>query len=346
MGKQKKSKKIRISGEEFERLVAQEYYEKFKDEAIIEPNLILFEDITPSTVDFKAEFDLFANFKNGSTHIIECKARPIDSYDINRLHIQAKRAGNLNSLCKLLSAYDFEEKVKQTALNLGIQVEKKNLYESAEKLGMRLRDYINLKIRESEMYTYYKYNKAALYEFPGYYILLNNCWITNYSEQKEIIHAVKDAMKLSIPHAYTDERKVMEFLFIKACLLEKWLVNNDKTILTQDVIKLILNTSYNDNTRHKNLQAFLKDIKSALNNKVTLTIDKNFRNKRYKAKFIEYIGEPEKFSDLYIVMGFDRYILPFLSTLINNMWKKYQFKKINLIHTSVEGSIEATNRLI
>ena len=69
MGKQKKSKKIRISGEEFERLVAQEYYEKFKDEAIIEPNLILFEDITPSTVDFKAEFDLFANFKNGSTII-------------------------------------------------------------------------------------------------------------------------------------------------------------------------------------------------------------------------------------------------------------------------------------
>ncbi len=34
---------IPISGEEFERLITQIYYEKCKDMAIIEPNLILFE---------------------------------------------------------------------------------------------------------------------------------------------------------------------------------------------------------------------------------------------------------------------------------------------------------------
>lgn len=344
MGKKSKTGKVRISGDEYERLIAQYYYEKYKDEAVIEPNLFFFEELTPNTVDFKAEFDLFANFKNGSTHLVECKARPIETYDINRFHLQAKSTGYLNSYCRILSIYDIDENIKQNALDLGIEIKVKKLNEIARKSGMSVREYVNFKINEREMFTYYKYNNAALNEFSGYYILLNNCWITHYSERKEIIDLIKDAMKLSIPHTHGEERKIMEFIFIKACLLENWLINNDKSILTQDIIKLILNKSYSDKNRHENLQYFLTKIKNELGSKIFLTLDKTLKYKKYEAKFIEYKKEPEKFSNLYLIMGFDTYIFPSLSTLIDKMWNLYHFENLYLLHTGAKASIDATYR--
>lgn len=365
---------VSIYGPYFEKIVANRYYEEFKDKAIIEPNLRFFRKITPSVVDYDAEFDIFIHRKVGSVHIIECKARKVTEFDVNRFHILIEDIGLLASNLKFYTTQEIDENVRRLMnnkniqsevidfiklnekylTNSNIQLKPNELKKNSKLVDKIIKKYVKKKIKHSEMDLYFKYSEAALNEYPGYYLLLNNCWKQPFTMKQDIFFAVKEAMKLSIPKVNEENRKVLEFIFIKTCLLEKWHnpnVERDQLPITRDLIKLLMNSKYNENDidwkeRNEILTNFRRDIEIELGSKIIIDeTNRSLKEKTYKTKKYN-LFKSKDISTLFVIVGMDRFILRDLSDAILELHEdKLKFDKIRLIHTTDLGSIEATEKL-
>ncbi len=366
---------VKVYGPYFEKMITNRYYNRFKDDAIIEPNIRFIRAITPSVVDLDAEFDLLVSTKENSVYVIECKARAVTEFDINKFSILLEDIGLLASNIKIYSTRQFNNVItllneknissefvdlvklnRRNLNNLNISLEQNDLARNSDQVDNLVRSYVKNKATHMEMDIYFKYSEMALFEHPGYYILLNNCWKQPFSVKQDIFHAIKEAMKISITKADGEKRKILEFIYIKTFLLEKWHnpnINRKNLPVTRDLIKIIMGTNYNEKDKAWRLHnEILENIKTEITNELGTNLilskgEKGFKMKKYKSKRFSEL-KYRNITILYIIVGMDRFILKDLSIAIYEMHKdklKKKFNTIDLIHTTDEGSIDATHTL-
>jgi len=339
------SQKLPISGAEFEQLMENDLYQKYKNKAFMEHNFLFYGDICPSTVDLIAEFDLFIVFINGTRTVFEFKARDVTDYHLYKLDIQVKRTGLIRSNVELYSTNKVTDELEKLAFNLGIQLNRKNLSRASVRAEKPLRKYIESKLTPHDYDIYRKYHNAALEQHPGYYILLNNCWIPHDKRKQEILSVIKTTLKQVIPHTNGLDRKVLEFIYIKTRIIEDWVINNDgNKLITKDIINLIKSNSTSGNANiDKNLRQYKESIEKELGSK--LSIDTKIPSMKKDTALVDYNNKPESFTNLYIVVGFDTYILNSLVEIIKELKSIHHFKKVILIHTTAAISVETATTI-
>lgn len=370
--------KIPISGDEFEILNINLYYEEHKNDAIIEPNLRFFRTITPSVVDFDAEIDLFAQTKNDTIHIFEYKARDVSQYDISKFYILLEDIGLTASKQKIVSAdepkgdvkklmadhdieferYNFMSIIEAAFIEENIPFDQNNLNRNSKRVRAIIENYLSeVSNKNLEMEILRKYSTAALFEHPAYFILLNDCWKQSYSINRDIFFAIKKTLKAAIPKADKRDRVILEFIFIKACLLEKWLVEKERRVCTRDLIKILIDSNYDSDIeegkeidwikeRNENLLLFRNHLEIELGNNLTINEkEDNLQCKKYKASYYNEFSLG-KIKTLYAVIGMDRFILTNLTEGILDLYQnQLSFNDLKLYHTIEQGSIDAANIL-
>jgi len=369
---------IPISGAEFEILIVNQIYDKSKDEAVIEPNLIFIREITPSIVDYEAEFDVYVHYKNDTVSIIECKAREVTQYDVNKFHMLIDEIGLAGSnlkfistkilkpdVIKLMNNFNFNYEIRDIVLeNEDILISEKfldknrNLIKNVKSINNFIRGLIKSEFKKgNEIRILRKYSYLALNEYPGYYLLLNDCWRKPFELNIEIFSSIKEVLRRSIPKADLYHKKILEFIFIKACFLELWHIKKERKICTRDLIKVLMNKNYEEDAQigkeiqwiaehNRNLESLRNYIEEELG--FFLNIDEKKHPlplRKYETNKYNKIAL-RNFSTLYVAVGMDRLILHDLSSAILDLYFNItSFKDIKLYHTGVKGSIEAAKAL-
>jgi len=337
-----------ISGEEFEKLIVRELFDLNKNDSLIEPNISFLGKITPSAVDKKAEFDVFIHSLKNVNYLIECKARKVKEFDIYKLDVQSKRVGVIKSNLRIISTEGYDRDIKDLAFNMGIQLETRDIIKSARKRNISPRKYIHQQIKNHEFEIYERYHQAALEIYPSYYLFLNNCWIPQYSSREETLQQVMGVMELMISQSKGNRRKLFEFIYIKAAIIRNWIFEDHKEkIFTKDIIELIsLNKSNKLKDQNEKMFQFKKEVEEKLSNNISLSIDPHLNVSHFFSnKLVEFKrerGKEKGFEDLYIIIGFDRYIFNDLLSILKNMFDIYHFKNIYLLDTIAIDSFEAS----